>query len=121
MVVPRGLLRREPVESRNPPHEDDLERLSELRQQGSRLRLPHPVRAFLCFESERAAREAADLLRREGFTCAVRAGPQGSWAVTAIRRLVPTPGAITRLREQMEALATAHEGSYRGWDAPVVY
>src|SRR5262245_36668716 len=111
MVVPRGLLRREPpVESRNPPHEDDLERLAELREQGSRLRLPHPVRAFLSFPGERAAREAADLLRREGFTSAVRAGPDGSWAVTAIRRLVPTPGAITRLREQMEALAAAHEG-----------
>src|SRR5262245_9925077 len=122
MVVPRGLLnRRPPLESQNPPHEEDLERLAELRERGSRLRLPHPVRAFLSFEDERPAREAADLLRREGFSCTVRAGLQGSWEVTAISRLVPTPGAITKLREQMEALTAAHGGSYHGWDAPVVY
>ena len=122
MVVPRGLLhRRPPLESRNSPHAEDLEQLAELRERGSRLRLPHPVRAFLSFEGERTAREVADLLRREGFTCTVRAGLQGSWEVTAICRIVPSPGAITKLREQMEALTAAHGGSYRGWDAPAVY
>ena len=122
MFVPRTMLRRrEPVESRNPPHEDDLERLAELRERGSRLQLPHPVRSFLVFDGERTAREAADLLGREGFACTVRAGEDGSWVVTAVHRLVPTPGAITKLREQLEALTAARGGTYRGWDAPVVY
>ena len=34
---------------------------------------------------------------------------------------VPTPGAITRLREQLESVSAEQGGSYRGWDAPVVY
>ena len=41
--------------------------------------------------------------------------------VTSVRQLVPTPGAITRLREQMEEMASTLDGSYRGWDAPLVY
>jgi Regulator of ribonuclease activity B len=121
MFVPRISLRKPPTESLSPPQEKDLERLAELREQGSRLDLPHPVRGFLVFEAEETARQAADLLRKEGFACTVRAAQDGSWFVTAVLRVVPTPGAITKLREQFEAVTSAHGGSYRGWDAPVVY
>lgn len=113
--------RKPPRESRNPPNEQDLERIEELREQGSRLNLPHPVRAFLVFDAERSARGAADLLGKEGFGCTVRSAPDGSWVLTAIAHVVPTPGALTKLREQCEAVTAAHGGAYRGWDAPVVY
>src|SRR2546429_374409 len=56
--VPRFKLRKQPPESFSPPREDDLERLHELREMGSRLNLPHPVRAFLALPSEARAREA---------------------------------------------------------------
>lgn len=122
MFVPRVALRRPaPTESLSPPQEQDLERLEELREQGSRVDLPHPVRGFLVFEAEAPARQAADMLRRDGFACTVRAAQDGSWFITAVLRVVPTPGAITRLREQFEAATSAHGGTYRGWDAPVVY
>jgi Regulator of ribonuclease activity B len=121
MFVPRLNWRKPSTESLNAPDNDDLERLAELREQGSRLNLPHPVRGFLVFPAEAAARPAADLLRREGYHCTVRAVPDGSWVVTAVIRVVPSPGAITRLREQFEAVTSAHGGSYRGWDAPVIY
>jgi hypothetical protein len=122
MFVPRAMLRRRPVrESLNPPHEDDVERLAELRELGSRLYLPHPVRAYLTFAAEPSARQASDQLARDGYRCTVRAGQDGTWTVTAVTRMVPTPGSITRLREQLEALASTHEGSYHGWDAPAVY
>lgn len=120
LFLPR-INRRQPRESANPPNQEDLERLEELRQQGSRLNLPHPVRGFLVFETESSARQAADLLGKEGFSCTVRSAQDGSWVLTAITNMVPTPGALTKLREQFEALTAAHNGSYRGWDAPIVY
>jgi hypothetical protein len=121
MFVPRLPFRRPRLESLSPPEEEDMERLAELREQGSRLNLPHPIRGFLVFEAEAAARQAAELLGREGFSCTVRAGQDGTWVTTAVMQVVPTPGAITRLREQLEAVTSAHGGTYRGWDAPVVY
>lgn len=121
MFVPRINWRKAPTESLNPPEDEDLARLAELREQGSRLDLPHPVRGFLVFPAEATARQAADLLGREGFSCTVRADHDGSWVTTAILKIVPTPGAITKLREQLEAVTSANGGTYRGWDAPLVY
>jgi hypothetical protein len=122
MFVPRVRLRRPAAaESLNPPEDEDLERLAELRAMGSRLELPHPVRGFLVFDTESSARQAAELLGKEGYRCSVRAGQDGTWAITAVTRLVPTPGAITKLREQLQGIALAQGGTYRGWDAPLVY
>ena len=121
MFLPRFNFRKPSLESLNEPDEADLERLAELREQGSQLNLPHPVRGFLVFEAESPARQAAEQLRKEGFRCTIRAGQDGSWVTTAITQVVPTPGAITKLREQFEKVSSSHEGSYRGWDAPVVY
>jgi hypothetical protein len=124
MFVPRINFRKPSLESLNEPDEDDVERLAELREQGSRLHLPHPVRCFLVFEAEAAeasARQAAEQLRKEGFRCTIRAGQDGIWTTTAVTQVVPTPGAITKLREQLQAVSSTHQGSYRGWDAPVVY
>jgi hypothetical protein len=119
--LPRFRLRRQPPESLAPPLAEDLERLAELREMGSRLELPHPVRAFLSLPSEARAREAEEHLRKEGFSCQVRAQPDGSWVLTSISQIVPTPGAITHLREQMEAFADTLDGRFRGWDAPPVF
>src|SRR5256885_3844229 len=121
MFVPRLNFRKPSIESLSPPEEEDLERLAELREQGSRLNLPHPVRGFLVFEAEASARQAAELLGREGFGCTVRAGQDGSWVTTAVMQVVPTPGAITKLREQFEAVTSANGRTYRGWAAPIVY
>ena len=96
MFVPRINFRKPSLESLNEPAEADLERLAELREQGSRLHLPHPVRCYLAFESEQSARQAAEQLRKEGFRCAVRAGPDGGWTTTAVTQVVPTPGEIGR-------------------------
>src|SRR5215472_3003200 len=120
MFVPR-INWRKPFDSLSPPQEDDLDRLAELREQGSRLNLPHPVRGFVVFDEEPAARQAGELLHKEGYRCTVRAAADGTWVITAVINVVPTPGAITRLREQFEAVASANGGTYRGWDAPVVY
>ncbi|TMC03459.1 MAG: ribonuclease E inhibitor RraB [Chloroflexi bacterium] len=122
MFVPRNPFKKPaPFESLNEPDEDDLERLAELREQGSRLHLPHPVRGFLVFDAETPARHAAEQLRKEAYRCTIRAAQDGSWTVTAIMQVVPTPGAIQKLREQLEQISASYQGSYRGWDAPVVY
>jgi hypothetical protein len=98
-----------------------MEQLAELRALGSRLNLPHPVRAFIEVPSESRAREAGELLEKEGFSCQLRAVDHGAWLVTCISQMVPTPGAITHLREQMETVAKTLDGSFHGWDAPPVY
>ena len=121
MFLPRFNRRKPSLESLNEPAEDDLERLAELHEQGSRLHLPHPIRGFLVFDAEAPARQAAEQLRKEGFRCTIRAAQDGSWTTTAVTQVVPTPGAITKPREQFEKIGSSYEGSYRGWDAPVVY
>src|SRR5437660_12225443 len=74
MFVPRNPFKKPaPFESLNEPDEDDLERLAELREQGSRLHLPHPVRGFLVFDAETPARHAAEQLRKEAYRCTIRA------------------------------------------------
>jgi hypothetical protein len=79
------------------------------------------VRAFVAFSDEATARAAAELLEKEGLRCQLRTSAGSGWTVTAINQLIPTPGAITRFREQVEEVARSLDGSYRGWDAPVVY
>lgn len=121
LFLPRLRIRRAPLESRNPPHPEDLERLEELREQGSKLHLPHPVRAFVAIETEEAARQVGERLQKDGYQCTLRAAQDGSWVVTAIISMVPTKGALTRLREEAGRVASEYGGSYAGWDAPVVY
>ncbi|HZV51541.1 MAG TPA: ribonuclease E inhibitor RraB [Candidatus Dormibacteraeota bacterium] len=118
---PRPARRRRPPESRRPPHPDDLARIAELEQRGSRLDLPHPIHALLTLGSEAAGRLAADRLERAGYRCALRSRRDGAWSLTATLTLVPSPGAITGLREQLEEVASDLGGAYEGWEAPIVY
>ena len=120
-VLPRFGGRKPPAESLSPPDPADIAQLEELSVRGSRVELPHPVRAFVAFDDESPARAAGELLEKEGFRCQLRTSPGSGWTVTAIHQLIPTPGAITRLREQMEDVARNLGGSYRGWDAPIVH
>ncbi|MEP7104661.1 MAG: ribonuclease E inhibitor RraB [Chloroflexota bacterium] len=119
--VPRFGRKTLPPESLSPPDRADLELLDELKVEGSNLRLPHPVRAFLRFETEAGARGAMEMVDQEGYRSFLRADPTGCWTVTAITTMVPTPGAITRMRETLSALATTGGGEYVGWQSPPVY
>ncbi len=120
LVWPRAARRRRPFASHKPPHPDDLARIAELRQRGSRLDLPHPIHALLALGSEAAGRLAVDRLERAGYRCSLRSRRDGTWSLTAVLTLVPTPAAITRLREQVEEVASELGGSYEGWEAPIV-
>lgn len=122
LVIPRALLKRRkpPKVSLSEPSEEDLERIAELRAQGSRLKVPHPVRAFVSFENEKSAREAMDFLAKEGFRCTLRADAADRWTVIGIINLVPDPRVITWLREQMGSWTKELNGTYLGWDAPIV-
>jgi hypothetical protein len=115
------LRRREPLESLAPPAEEDLEELGRLKAQGSRLELPHPVRLFLIFDHEDDARQFAESVDREAVKANVRAEVDGRWMVTAIQTFVPTPGAVTKVREQLTAAAETHSGRFVAWTAPPVF
>jgi len=119
--VPRFGRRTLPPESLAPPVDDDLEVLAELRAEGSKLQLPHPVRAFIRFGAEADARSAIEALDKDGFRSHLRAETEGGWTVTAVQSMIPTPGAITKMRENLSALAGTLGGEYLGWQAPPVY
>lgn len=122
LVIPRALLKRRkpPRVSLAEPTEEDLDRIQELRLQGSRLKIPHPVRAFVRFEDEKGAREAMEFFAREGFRCTLRTDAADSWIVVGVINLVPDPKVITWLREQMGSWTKDLSGTYLGWDAPIV-
>lgn len=119
--VPRFGRRMLPAESLAPPVDDDLELLAELRAEGSKLQLPHPVRAFVRFDAEADARSAMEMLDKEGYRSYLRADAESRWTVTAIQSMIPTPGAITKMRENLTALARTQGGEYLGWQAPPVF
>ncbi len=112
--------RREPTESLNPPAEEDLLQIEALRAAGSRVELPHPVRAFLLFGLEADARGFMEAVERDGARCQVRATADGRWMVTAVQLVVPTPGGITKLREGLTETAQRSGGRFLSWQAPVV-
>jgi hypothetical protein len=122
MFIPRRLTQRpQPFESLATPAVADVAQLEELRAGGSRLELPHPVRAFVRFRDEAGARSAMDAMERDGFATRIRAEQDGSWTVTAVYTLIPTPGGITKIRELLVAAAEPYDGRYLGWQAPLVY
>lgn len=121
MFLPRVGRRVEPFESLAPPDGADLERLEELRAAGSKLELPHPVRAFVSFAAESDARAAMEAIEQHGFRTRLHAEADGSWTVTAIYTLVPTPGGITKIRELLASASELHGGRYLGWQAPPIY
>ena len=119
--VPRFGRRTLPPESLAPPVDDDLALLDELRAEGSKLHLPHPVRVFVRFDTETDARGAMELMDKDGYRSFLRTDAEGRWTVTAIQSMIPTPGAITKMRESLTALAGTLGGEYLGWQAPPVY
>lgn len=122
MIIPRPLLkkRKPPRVSLNEPNQDDLERIAELEAQGSRLKLPHPVRVHLQVDDEKSARAAVAVLDKEGYRCKVRAEQDGHWTVIAVIEVVPSKERITFIREEMDRVAGDVGGAYLGWDAPIV-
>ncbi|MBO0703205.1 MAG: ribonuclease E inhibitor RraB [Candidatus Dormibacteraeota bacterium] len=122
LVIPRSLLkrRRPPRVSFADPSPEDLEQIEELRVQGSRLKVPHPIRVFVRFKDEKSARAGMEFFAKEGFRCTVRADAADRWTVVGIIALVPDPRVITWLREQMGTWTGELDGTYLGWEAPIV-
>lgn len=120
--LPRSLTQRKPrLTSLTPPAEEDLAKLRALRDAGSKMNLPHPVRCFLIFESEEGARAVADMLQRENTQAAVRSEPSGRWTLTVVQHVVPDPAVITKVREALTAAAAAQDGRFVDWTAPLVH
>lgn len=119
--IPGRSAKKGPIDSLADPLQDDLDRLEELKQGGSKLNLPHPIRNFLLMPTEKSARESMDKLAEEGYTCQLRASSDGRWQVIAVIQMVPRAGVVTRMREQLSEVAGTLDGDYAGWDAPLVY
>ena len=122
LVIPRGLLKRRkpPRVSLADPTPEDLEQIEELRIQGSRLKVPHPVRAFVRFEDEKSAREAMDFFAKEGFRCSIQADARGAVrGPVGIRGEIPYPrrragGPGGRGRDRRPRPGPAPGGAVRG-------
>ncbi len=85
------------------------------------MKLPHPVRCFLLFDGESEARSVMEMLEKEGTRSQLRAELDGRWTLTVVEMMVPTPAAITKLRETLTAAAEEHQGRFLEWTAPLVY
>src|SRR5436305_13769184 len=112
--VPRFGRRTLPPESLAPPVDDDLALLDELRAEGSKLHLPHPVRVFVRFDTETDARGAMELMDKAGYRSFLRTEAERRWTVTATQSTIPTPGAITKMPASLTALAGPLRGEHLG-------
>jgi hypothetical protein len=81
----------------------------------------HLFHHYLYFPPEVASAQAANDLRRIGFTAEQQLSAYDeNWLVLASHAMVPTTEAVEFVREQMEALATRFGGEYDGWEAEVL-
>ena len=120
-VLPGGGRPKATLDSLIDPREEDLERIAELEAAGSKMRLPHPLRNFIEFPTDKAARVAMDALAQEGYACQLRSVAEARWLVIAVIQLVPRPGLVTRMRTTIEGIAGNLDGRYDGWQSPAVY
>ena len=99
----------------------DAAALAELREAGSDLSRPHAIAFLLFLPDEGAAARVARSLRERGFAVEVKESVGGEqWQARGTRMMVPDEAELTRLREELDALARAEGGEYGGWRAPVV-
>ncbi len=119
--IPARSQKKGPLDSLREPAQEDLDRIDQLRQGGSKLNLAHPIRNFLLVPEEKDARAAMERLGEEGYVCQLRAVATSRWQVIAVIQAVPRAGVVTRMREQLEEVARTLNGEYAGWDAPLIY
>ena len=120
-VLPGSGRPKGPLDSLRDPEQEDLERIAELRSNGSKMRLPHPCRNFVELKTEKQARDAMEALAQEGYACQLRSLSENRWLVIAVIHIIPRPGLITRMRDTIEQVAKNLEGAYNGWEAPLIY
>ena len=95
--------------------------IAQLERAGSNLGRAHDVEFFLYFPERDAADRAAVKVAALGMAVTVDRAASGTlWLVFATRNMVPTEREMARLRRALEAIATAEQGEYDGWGAPVV-
>jgi len=97
--------------------------IAQLRKLGSDLSKPHPVEFFLYFPTEVGANRVADKLATQGFTSTVKPAASGSslpWHTFATLQIVPTIGAMAKLRAELSELSASEGGEYDGWGTPLV-
>jgi hypothetical protein len=99
----------------------DLLLMDQLVKAGAVLTEPRHVRAFLYFEGEVPAAQAANGLRSHGWTAgAAPARASSRWVVEAEQHdVVLTPEFVRTATDVMEDHARAFGGEYDGWEASV--
>ena len=103
------------------PAEGDQLILGQLRTAGADLTQPREVLQYLYFPTEAAADEAADALRAYGYEVKVRPSATDAaanpWLALATAELVVDEAWVAAMRPQLEAIASAADGEYDGWEA----
>lgn len=92
--------------------------LESLRQRGIDVESAQPVRFYLYFPVEPAAKGAAMRVREQGFkTEIVDAGDgvQLRWTLTATKIIVPSEINIARTNDLMSKVAKTLSGQFDGW------
>jgi hypothetical protein len=91
-----------------------------LRNAGSKLDLPHPVRHYVYVPNRSAAEDAGASLRKAGFEVEVSPAAMGDdWLILASHRVMLSEAEIASFRTRFEALAVELAGEYDGWEAAI--
>jgi hypothetical protein len=94
--------------------------LEHLKKAGSDLSKPHRIDFFLYLRSQRAAEEAAQRVKGEGFDAEVTPPVKSSdWLCHATKLMVPDLGALQEIRSDFKRLAASLGGDYDGWGTEV--
>jgi cytosine/adenosine deaminase-related metal-dependent hydrolase len=109
-----------PLQKKIHPDGDQLV-LDQLKKAGSKLDKPHPVEFFLYLPTEEKARQAAELVKKEGCTVHVELGAdKKKWLCFATKKMVPKHAELERLRKRFDAICAKFGGEYDGWGTPVI-
>ena len=99
----------------------DAKVLNQLKQAGSDLTKPHPVRFYLYFPDRKNAAEAGRILEEKGYVTVVRKGADEiSWLCRATISIPPAIETIKEITKELIKLSSDLEGEYDGWEAPII-
>jgi len=104
------------VEFTRDPRDADARVLHHLHALGHNTRQELGGRHFIYLPTREGAHNVAQVLEREGWDTAVRAG-EDVWLVVAGCLRVLTEPLVRETRSRLASLAAAHGGSYDGWEA----
>jgi regulator of RNase E activity RraB len=100
------------------PDDSTGDALRRLYQDGSDLKKYHDIDFYFVVPSREAAEAVSNVVQQRGFTAELRKEEEGSeWTVTCPVGVIPKYETISRIEQDLEAIAESYGGYSDGWGA----